>query len=120
MKTDTLFYRLFQRWPQLALELLDLQYSGDSYRFGSEEIKQTAFRIDGLFMPTVDDPEQPLIFAEVHYQPNIDFYGRLFCEIALYLHLHKPRRRWLALGGCPRIDNLLRKCHFGQISAHFH
>jgi len=97
MKTDTLFFRLFQRWPQLALELLDLQYSGDSYRFGSEEIKQTAFRIDGLFMPTVDNPEQPLIFAEVQYQPDVDFYGRLFSEITLYLHLHKPRRPWLAL-----------------------
>jgi predicted transposase YdaD len=57
MKTDTLFYRLFQRWPQLALELLGLPYSGDSYRFGSEEIKQTAFRIDGMFMPTVDNLE---------------------------------------------------------------
>ena len=97
MKTDTLFFRLFQRWPQLALELLGLQYSGDSYRFGSEEIKQTAFRIDGLFMPTVDNPEQPLIFAEVQYQPDVDFYGRLFSEIALYLHMHKPRRPWLAL-----------------------
>ena len=48
-------------------------------------------------MPTVDNPEQPLIFAEVQYQPDVDFYGRLFSEIALYLHLHKPRRPWLAL-----------------------
>jgi predicted transposase YdaD len=81
----------------IALELLGLQYSGDSYRFGSEEIKQTAFRIDGMFMPTADNPEQPLIFAEVQYQPDVDFYGRLFSEITLYLHLHKPHRPWLVL-----------------------
>jgi hypothetical protein len=40
MKTDTLFYRLFQRWPKLALELLGLDYAGDSYRFGSESNKR--------------------------------------------------------------------------------
>ena len=28
MKTDSLFYRLFQQWPQLALSLLKLPYSG--------------------------------------------------------------------------------------------
>jgi predicted transposase/invertase (TIGR01784 family) len=96
MKTDTLFYRLFQRWPQLALELLGLDYAGDSYRFGSEEIKQTAFRLDGVFTPLSGEPEQPVIFAEVQYQPDTDFYGRFISEITLYLRLHKPGRRWLA------------------------
>ena len=97
MKTDTLFYRLFQREPRLALELLGLDYASDSYRFSSEEIKQTAFRVDGLFTPLTTDPEQPLIFVEVQYQADIDFYGRLFSEVTLYLHLNKPKRKWLAL-----------------------
>ena len=97
MKTDTLFYRLFQRWPKLALELLDLEYNSESYRFGSEEIKQTAFRLDGLFTPVADNPEQPLIFVEVQYQPDDDFYDRFFSEITLYLRLNKPVRPWLAL-----------------------
>jgi predicted transposase/invertase (TIGR01784 family) len=97
MKTDTLFYRLFLRKPKLALELLGLDYAGDSYCFSSEEIKQTAFRIDGLFKPVTDDPEQPLIFVEVQYQPDKDFYGRLFSEITLYLYQNKPNRDWLVL-----------------------
>ncbi len=97
MKTDTLFYRLFQRAPKLALELLGLNYAGDSYCFSSEELKQTAFRIDGLLKPLGTDPEQPLIFIEVQYQPDHDFYGRLFSEITLYLYLNKPKRNWLAL-----------------------
>jgi predicted transposase/invertase (TIGR01784 family) len=97
VKTDTLFYRLFLRWPQLAMELLGLPYSGDSYKFVSEEIKQTAFRIDGLFKPTVDNPEYPLIFVEVQYQPDVDFYARFFSEITLYLYRQKPGRPWLAL-----------------------
>ena len=97
MKTDTLFYRLFKRSPKLALDLLGLPYSGDSYQFGSEEIKQTAFRIDGLFTPVTNNPELPIIFAEVQYQPDAEFYGRLFSEITLYLRLHKPGRSWLTL-----------------------
>lgn len=97
MKTDTLFYRLFLRCPQLALDLLGLPYSGDSYRFASEEIKQTAFRMDGLFKPIGDNQEHPLIFAEVQYQPDANFYGRFFSEITLYLYRQKPARRWLAL-----------------------
>ncbi|MDO9140102.1 MAG: Rpn family recombination-promoting nuclease/putative transposase [Methylobacter sp.] len=97
MKTDTLFYRLFQRWPKLALELVGLDYRSESYRFSSEEIKQTAFRLDGVFTPIDDDSEQPLIFAEVQYQPDDDFYGRFFSEITLYLRLHKPTHPWLAL-----------------------
>ena len=97
MKTDTLFYRLFQRWPKLALELLGLEYGSESYRFGSEEIKQTAFRLDGIFTPVEDNPEHPLIFAEVQYQPDDDFYDRFFSEIVLYLRLNKPTREWLAL-----------------------
>ncbi len=97
MKTDTLFYRLFQRAPKLVLELLGLNYASDSYCFSSEELKQTAFRIDGLLKPLSTDPEQPLIFIEVQYQPDHDFYGRLFSEITLYLYLNKPKRNWLAL-----------------------
>jgi predicted transposase/invertase (TIGR01784 family) len=97
MKTDTLFYRLFKHWPELVLELLNLKYSGSSYCFSSEEIKQTAFRIDGIFTPVTDDPEQPIIFVEVQYQPDKDFYARFFSEITLYLHVHKLKRKWLAL-----------------------
>jgi predicted transposase/invertase (TIGR01784 family) len=97
MKTDTLFYRLFQGMPKLALELLGLDYNGESYRFGSEEIKQTAFRLDGIFTPVTGDETQPLIFLEVQYQPDSDFYDRLFSEITLYLRLHKPAHSWLAL-----------------------
>jgi len=76
--TDTLFYRLFQRWPKLALELLGLEYRSESYRFGSEEIKQTAFRLDGIFTPIEGNAEQPLIFVEVQYQAGQRFLRSLF------------------------------------------
>ncbi|MBE0472236.1 MAG: DUF2887 domain-containing protein [Methyloprofundus sp.] len=52
MKTDTLFYRLFKNAPELALQLADLNDADtQNYRFSSEEIKQTAFRLDGILTP---------------------------------------------------------------------
>lgn len=48
MKTDSLFYRLFQTDPTLVLALAGLTVPEPGrYRFGSQEIKQTAFRVDG-------------------------------------------------------------------------
>ncbi|NOR68305.1 MAG: DUF2887 domain-containing protein [Methylomarinum sp.] len=52
MKTDTLFYRLFKNAPELVLQLAGLDYTDtQKYRFNSEEIKQTAFRLDGILTP---------------------------------------------------------------------
>ena len=85
MKTDSLFYRLFQRMPGLALELAGLDYDAEGYVFRSEEIKQTAFRLDGILVPPANDPSRPYVFAEVQFQPDDGFYARFFSEIFLYL-----------------------------------
>ena len=98
MKTDTLFYRLFQTEPSLALELAGLDVPGSNkYRFGSHEIKQTAFRLDGVLEPPPDQPDSPLVFVEVQFQPDEAFYLRFFGEIILYLRQYNPVQPWLAL-----------------------
>ena len=38
-----------------------------------------------------------MIFTEVQYQPDDDFYDRLFTEICLYLRFKKPQHPWLVL-----------------------
>jgi predicted transposase/invertase (TIGR01784 family) len=68
-----------------------------SYEFRSEEIKQTAFRVDGLLVPPVQKPDAPLVFVEVQFQPDLEFYGRFFAEIFLYLYRAKPVHPWRAL-----------------------
>lgn len=79
MKTDSLFYRLFQAIPSLALELAGITISERAaYEFRSEEIKQTAFRLDGVLIPAAEVWEAPVMFVEVQYQPNEGFYGRYF------------------------------------------
>ena len=98
MKTDSIFYRLFKTFPEIFFELIDRNPSESSvYKFSSVELKQTAFRIDGLFLPTVNRVEYPIFFLEVQFQKDPEFYARFFCEIFLYLRLYAPTQAWQAV-----------------------
>jgi hypothetical protein len=53
VKTDSIFYRLFQELPEIFFELIgNPPQTAEGYKFSSIEIKQTTFRIDGVFLPT--------------------------------------------------------------------
>ena len=97
MKTDTLFYRLFQDRPALVFELAGMPVPADAdYVLRAEEIKETAFRLDGLLVPTVTGAH-PLVFLEVQFQPDATFYARWFAEIYLYLYRRKVHGEWRAV-----------------------
>ena len=98
MKTDTIFYQLFQTFPSLLFELIGQSPTeAQSYNFSSREIKELAFRFDGVFLPTTDSFEQPIYFLEVQFQPKSDFYWRFFTEIFLYLGQYRPHNDWRAV-----------------------
>jgi len=98
VKTDSLFYRLFQQLPTLVFDLIGLQVpNADAYRFGSEEVKQTAFRLDGVLLPPTENRRQPILFVEAQFQPDKTFYGRFFSEIFLYLRHYRPGNPWQAV-----------------------
>jgi predicted transposase YdaD len=66
MKTDSLFYRLFHSLPQLLFDLIAQPADRAAYyHFASVELKQTAFRLDGVFQPPTAYPDWPLFFIEV-------------------------------------------------------
>lgn len=95
MKTDTIFYRLFQSFPSIFFELINLSpQQANIYQFASVEVKQLAFRIDGVFLPAVDTPEQPVYFLEVQFQADGKFYSRFFSEIFLYLDKTELANNW--------------------------
>lgn len=97
MKTDSIFYRLFQELPGIFFELIgNTVETASNYQFSSVEIKQTAFRIDGVFLPEQGN-ENPIYFVEVQFQPDADFYSRFFAEIFLYLRQNKPQNDWCAV-----------------------
>ncbi len=95
MKTDSIFYRLFQTLPDAFFELINHQSSeANAYEFSSVELKQTAFRIDGLFLPVPNAPKQPIYFLEVQFQKDSELYARFFSEIFLYLRVYAPTKAW--------------------------
>lgn len=86
MKTDSLFYYLFQTLPGILFELLGQPATlAQNYEFRSVELKQTAFRIDGVFLPQPNTNEQPVYIVEVQFQRDLHFYQRFFAEIFLFL-----------------------------------
>ena len=98
MKTDNIFYNLFQLFPELLFELLGADPSqAPNYEFSSREIKELARRFDGLFIPTSDEFTDLLYFVEVQFQSKPNFYRRLFAGIFVYLEQYEPANDWAAV-----------------------
>jgi predicted transposase YdaD len=66
VKTDTIFYRIMQTAPGILFELLgEPAEVAQNYEFRSVEIKQLAFRLDGVFLPKPGADNQTVVFMEV-------------------------------------------------------
>jgi predicted transposase/invertase (TIGR01784 family) len=103
VKTDSISYKLFQTAPGLLFELLGQSPDlAQGYQFESVEVKQLAFRLDGVFIPKPDTPNQTVIFLEVQFQHDPIFYHRFLAEIHLYLKLHPKTFDWKAVVIFPR------------------
>ena len=87
MKTDTLFYELFQAASQTFFELLQITPTCP-YRFESITVKASEKRIDGVFAPTMDD--QPIYFLEVQGFPDEVIFFRAIREVVTYIEQRPP------------------------------
>jgi predicted transposase/invertase (TIGR01784 family) len=88
MKRDSLFYRIFQQSPTLLFDLLDSRPDNAAdYAFNSIEVKETSFRIDGVFLPP--DSSGIVYFVEVQFQPDPLLYERMMSESALYFYRYR-------------------------------
>jgi len=64
---------LFSQFPGLLFELMtDPPPHPIGYQFESVELKETAFRIDGVFLPSAAAEPQVVCFAEVQLQKDDD------------------------------------------------
>ena len=98
MHTDPLFYRLFQERPALAFDLAGLAVpEAADYRMRAIEVKQTAFRLDGVLLPPPGRADAPLIFTEAQFQGRPTFYARWLASIFLFLYRHRVTRPWQAV-----------------------
>ena len=66
-----------------------------SYQFTSVEVKEKAFRFDGVFLPQSED--KTIWFVEVQFQKVNEFYSQLFSEIFLFLRQYRPVQDWRVL-----------------------
>jgi predicted transposase/invertase (TIGR01784 family) len=91
VKTDTLFYQLFQEFPWIFFQLIQIEPTNlNAYQFIAPEIKQKSFRLDGLLTTTEEYSDYPIYFVEVQFYQETDFYDRLFPSIFLYFSQYKP------------------------------
>lgn len=96
MKTDALLYNLFQSFPELFFELIGQDPGlATGYRFSSIEVKQIAFRMDGVIIS--ENPDQPLYFLECQFQKDDDIYLRLIGQICMYFRREKFMGDWQAV-----------------------
>ena len=94
MRTDTIFYKLFQTFNTLLFELLNQPYE-EGYEFISVEVKEKAFRFDGIFAP--ESIDKPIYFIEIQFQKKANFYWEFLSEILLYLSQYEPENEWKAV-----------------------
>mgnify|MGYP001582586956 CR=1 FL=1 len=95
MKTDSLFYRLFQELPGCYFEAIGADAkTAEGYRFTSEEIKQAGLRLDGVFVPV--RTAAPVHFVEVYFYATANVYSNLFSKVFLWLETRDPAQDWHA------------------------
>ena len=88
MRRDTIFYQLFVQSPTLLFDLIPQPpENADKYIFDALEVKETSFRIDGVFIPP--NPQGIIFFCEVQFQPDELLYERMVSEIFIYIYRHR-------------------------------
>jgi predicted transposase/invertase (TIGR01784 family) len=88
MRHDTIFYQLFRQSPSLLFELISQPpKDANRYTFDSVEVKETSFRMDGVFVPP--DPSGTVYFGEVQFQLDELLYERMLSEISIYIYRHR-------------------------------
>ena len=95
MRSDALFYELFQAVPWTFFELMQLT-PPCPYRFESITVKTTEKRIDGVLEP--EQVGERIYFLEVQAQPDVTIYWRTLREVATYFE-QRPQQsdNWQAV-----------------------
>jgi predicted transposase/invertase (TIGR01784 family) len=97
MRRDTIFYQLFQQSPTLLFELLPQPPANAArYTFEAVEVKETGFRMDGIFLPP--DASGIVYFGEAQFQKDELLYERMLAEISIYVYRNRERlSNWQAV-----------------------
>jgi predicted transposase/invertase (TIGR01784 family) len=90
MRRDSIFYQLFRQSPALLFDLIPQPPNrAREYIFEAVEVKETAFRMDGVFLPP--DPSGLVYLCEVQFQLDELLYERILSEISIYTYRNRER-----------------------------
>jgi predicted transposase/invertase (TIGR01784 family) len=90
MRRDSIFYQLFRQSPALLFDLIPQPpIRANEYIFEAVEVKETAFRMDGVFLPP--DPSGIVYLCEVQFQSDELLYERMLSEISIYTYRNRER-----------------------------
>jgi len=97
MITDPIFYRLFETSPETFFLILGMSTDAATdlaarYRFEALEFKETAFRLDGVFLPK--EAGLPLYFLEVQFYHLPSVFADLLAKVYTYLKQHDPAQAY--------------------------
>jgi predicted transposase YdaD len=111
--SDKLFYWVFQNNPDWILDLQpDLAASPGAYRFSAPALKERERRLDGLFRPAQESPQQPAVILEAQMAADERFLRRLHLESAMLIDQEPSIDHWRVVVICPH-----RRLHFGRPQA---
>jgi len=122
MKTDDIFYQIFQTSPELAFELMG-ETPRCKYEFRSQEVKAFGFRADGLMFPISEDSSVPIILLEAQMQPDSELYYRILNELTTYLRQYQPPNPWRVIvlypkrsveREVPQLEQILSFCNLSR------
>lgn len=92
MRRDSIFYTLFQKYPNILFALLENPpANAANYRFDSVAVKEPRFEIDGVFLPAEASPPGTIYFCELQIQKDDELYELLFAESMLYFYRQRKR-----------------------------
>ena len=96
MKSDHWFYGIFRDCPWLFFRLMDLpEGQAVDYRFDAVELKETSFRLDGIFLP--QRPGDAFFFLETQLYRDDGFYRNWLAKLLLYVQQHRVETDWRGL-----------------------
>jgi predicted transposase/invertase (TIGR01784 family) len=96
MKTDSFINHFFREFPGVFFTLIgEDEKKARKYKFTSVEVKEQAFRFDGVFLPKTKDDD--IYFVEAQFKKEKDFYPRFFGESFVYLRQNQPKNNWRAV-----------------------
>ncbi|HZZ82833.1 MAG TPA: Rpn family recombination-promoting nuclease/putative transposase [Gemmataceae bacterium] len=98
MKTDTLFYRFLLELPEIFFVLVGRPATDAAhFRFMAVELKDTAVRIDGVYLPSPVNNDESAYFVEFQNHRSDRTYSNLLLKVGLYLEKVNPCQNWQAV-----------------------